>query len=186
MEFDPEIIRERTAEHEKLVSKFVELLQQHGLTCYEGNFDLLTEQAIEALLLEMKTIDENNEREQIMKAVGQLGYYGYFDAPHFVSAGKPVRKGIVLSRAPFQADHVEFLRSMDVYVFWLDEKSEVTGEPESFKTLLQPPKVSQQLQSLQNLLSARWHVQHGGDLGQGESLNVVEEKRLAVFGRKLR
>jgi hypothetical protein len=135
VEFDPEVIRERSEEHEKLVAKFAKLLEQHGLTCYEGNFDLLTEQAAEALLLEMKTIDERNEREQIMKAVGQLGYYGYFDAPHFVSAGKPVRKGIVLSRAPFQADHVKFLRSMDVYVFWLDEKGEVTGEPESLEFL---------------------------------------------------
>ncbi len=135
VEFDSEVIRERTAEHEKLVAKFVELLQQHGLTCYEDNFDLLTEQAIEALLLEMKTIDESNEREQIMKAIGQLDYYGYFDAPHFVSAGKPVRKGIVLSRAPFQADHVDFLRSMDIYVFWLGEKGEIAGDPESLEFL---------------------------------------------------
>jgi hypothetical protein len=134
IEYDPEVLQERTREHESVVAEFTEFFERQGFTCYEGNFDFLAEHSTEALLLEMKTIDPRNEREQIIKAIGQLDYYGYFDAPDSVESDKPIWKGIVLSRTP-TPEHVEFLRSLDTYVFWLDENGEIRGEEESLQFL---------------------------------------------------
>ncbi len=43
VEVHPEVIRERTLKHEKLVVEFAKFLKQRGLKCYEHNFDLLTQ-----------------------------------------------------------------------------------------------------------------------------------------------
>lgn len=94
-----EIKRERTKKHQEIVRKFCEIYLAHNIIPDENNFDLLVEKNDFVLLHEMKTLTKDNERTQIMKAVGQLFYYEFYDLPDIVDIeNKKVIKILALKK----------------------------------------------------------------------------------------
>ncbi|WP_376793265.1 hypothetical protein [Thermoflexus sp.] len=83
----------------------------------------------------MKVINRGNEREQLLKAIGQLAYYSYFEVSHYIGEGKRIHKGIVLNQPPVVPDHITFLRSLGLHIFWLDKRGKIHGEQESLRFL---------------------------------------------------
>lgn len=71
--YDPDLVGERFAAHEACLRRFSGLIP-HNHEQYEGDYDLLVVSATKALLVEVKTIRED-EAKQIRLALGQILYY---------------------------------------------------------------------------------------------------------------
>jgi len=131
-----EIRRERTKQHQEIVKKLCEFYIKHDIIPNENNFDLLVEKDDLVLLHEVKTIENYNERNQIIKAVGQLLYYEFYELPQVVSTkNKNVIKIVVLQHEPSDLSHIEYLKSLGIYTIWVGEDGEIQGESDSYSFL---------------------------------------------------
>lgn len=124
-----ELQRERTEQHQRLVAAMSELYLARGITPIEKDFDLLIETNGIAVLHEMKTLTDTNERLQVMHAVGQLLYYEYFDVPLEIGLGVRLEKAVVFDRALADRAHMDYLESLGIHVFWTTSAGEIDGTP---------------------------------------------------------
>lgn len=134
-----ELLRERTDQHQQLVAIMSELYLSYGLIPREGDFDLLTEIGGVAILHEMKTLTDTNERLQVIQAVGQLFYYEYFVVGPEVGPGIRIEKAVVFDRPPADQAHMDYLASLGIHVYWKTSTGEIDGSPQSvtfLRTLL--------------------------------------------------
>lgn len=128
---------EKTREHQKIVQKFWEYYHSHGFTqLYQNNFDLVVKFGNKVILHEMKTNDSSNERIQIIKGIGQLFYYEYFDLPPLVEGNSSeIYKVIAFQKKPEDIQLVEYIKSLGILPLWIGDHDEVTGDDKSIETL---------------------------------------------------
>jgi len=134
-----ELLRERTDQHQQLVATMSELYLSHGLVPREGDFDLVVETGGVAVLHEMKTLTDTNERLQVMQAVGQLFYYEHFAVGPEIGPGIRIEKAVVFDRPPADQAHVDYLATLGIHVYWRTSTGEIDGSPQSvtfLRTLL--------------------------------------------------
>jgi hypothetical protein len=134
-----ELLRERTVQHQQLVALMSELYLSHGLVPREGDFDLVAETSGVAVLHEMKTLTDTNERLQVIQAVGQLFYYEHFIVGPEVGPGIRVEKAVVFDRPPADQAHIDYLATLGIHVYWRTSTVEIDGSPQSvtfLRTLL--------------------------------------------------
>jgi len=124
-----ELVRERTEQHQRLVASMAELYLARGIIPVEGDFDLLVEVNGVAVLHEMKTLTDTNERLQVMHAVGQLFYYEYFSVPHEVGTSSRIEKAVVFDRVLADQSHIDYLESLGIYIYWRTPEEEINGTP---------------------------------------------------------
>jgi tRNA A37 N6-isopentenylltransferase MiaA len=131
-----ELRHERTLQHQEIVKKFGELYKQNNLEIDENTFDLLVELDKFVLLHEMKTITVDNERNQIIKAVGQLYYYEFFEIPSIIdTTNKSIVKIIALQSKPTDLMHIEYLKSIGILTLWVGDNNQIEGEADSIAFL---------------------------------------------------
>lgn len=132
-----ELIAERNNEHQEILMAFFDLYNERGMHVFYSNyFDLLVEKENIALIHEMKTLTEENEREQIMKGIGQLFYYEHFALPQVLEDhNAQVVKAIVFQKSLTYSPHIEFIKSLGIHVFWIGDDSRIEGEAESMAFL---------------------------------------------------
>lgn len=127
-------LRERTDEHQEILSRLRKIFSDKSWTVGVGNFDLLAVKDRIALLLEGKTINAN-ERLQLIDGLGKLTYYEVFDVVRVLNdPSVSVHKVLVFSRAPTQA-HMDFLTSLGIWVVWFDREGNLDGEKSSKASL---------------------------------------------------
>lgn len=120
-------LRDRTDEHQDILSKLRKMYAEKDWTTGIGNFDLLALKGEIALLHEVKTINAN-ERLQIIDALGKLTYYEAFDVPSIIGDSQAtVQKILVFSKRPEQA-HIAFLRKLGIWVIWFNSEGKLDGE----------------------------------------------------------
>ena len=125
-----EILKEKTIDHQNVVANIWELYQT-SLTVKtdDSSYDLLVLTPRYAILHEIKTITPQNERKQIRHAVGQLLYYEHFNVPYELqSSHLEVKKILVLSCQPHDAEHLTFLASLGIGTIWFNENGQLDGE----------------------------------------------------------
>lgn len=132
-----ELRLEKSSEHNEIIIKFWEFYSRHGIpTTDENNFDLLVERNNTALLHEMKTITDDNERIQVIKAIGQLFYYEFFDLLQSLkNENVEIIKMMAFQRKPNDEMHIDYIRSLGIYVYWINERGEIDGEADSMQFL---------------------------------------------------
>lgn len=136
-----ELLAERNGEHQEIVMRFFDVYNERGMDAFRDNFDLLVVNGNIALLHEMKTLSGANERDQIMKGIGQLFYYENLDIPELdmpeISENPLIRvvKALVFQKQLSNPLHVEFIKNLGIHVFWLNEGGGIEGETESMTFL---------------------------------------------------
>lgn len=128
---------EKTHDHQEIVIKFWEFYNQHEIKVEENNFDLLVEKNDKVLLHEMKTITEQNERSQVIKAIGQLFYYEYFELPPLLKRDDVgIIKMAVFQKKLKEDAHISLMKSLGIHIYWINEAGEIEGEEESIQFLM--------------------------------------------------
>lgn len=113
--YDPDLIGARFNDHEDCLDRFRQLLPPN-IECFEATYDLLVVAKSAALLVEAKTI-RNDERAQVRIALGQLYYYQYFDvAPLYPNH---IIKRVLLTDRRLAGDVCEFLTGYEIGVIWM-------------------------------------------------------------------
>lgn len=139
VDFDPQDftkrmahLRERTDEHQDTLVKLYNIFQDKGWRIGIGNFDLFTEKGSIALLHEVKTLiagDITDERLRIIDGLGKLMFYEAFDIPPLLTdKSVNLQKVFVFSMKPNKQEHIEFLKSIGIWVIWFNSNGEIDGE----------------------------------------------------------
>jgi hypothetical protein len=131
-----ERLRERSAEHERILKTFALLFDGSGADLKENPlaFDFTaSNSAAFVLLCEAKSIGNTDERIQVRLAVGQLSYYEYFDVIPLYD-GATIAKVLLVNR-PLSSDMRDYLSYLQIeLVVVSDDGFELS---ESLQTLLQ-------------------------------------------------
>lgn len=113
--YDPDLVGGRFTAHEACLRRFSELIPRHHEQ-YEDDYDLLVVAQRKALLVEVKTIRED-EAKQLRLALGQILYYEHF----FVKPMYPDHdiQFIVITDLRPHDDLVHLLEKYQIGVVWL-------------------------------------------------------------------
>ena len=138
-----EVLNERTVEHQRMISRLLRnLYSELPRTTWKHHplsYDLLIDLSQVALLHEAKTVkdgDRADERRQIIKGIGQLLYYEWFDVPSDLDGDDAtVLKVMLLERPPVDPNHVDFLRNLGIEVIWFAEDGAIDGHPHSLQVI---------------------------------------------------
>lgn len=130
---------EATNTHEDTVSELRDWLESGRWECKETDeTDILAYTKTEALVIEVKSIDDSNERKQLRKAVGQLLENCYRDVQNRAWGEKELIACIALSQVPSDrfSGYIEFLRSQGIETIWRTDDG-ISGHPESITAILE-------------------------------------------------
>lgn len=135
-----ELLRARTDLHQETVDKFRHLFNS-SWTVGVGNFDLLAVKNSTILLIEVKSLIQNDisdERQRIMEGIGELLFYETFDVPIIIpKCNLIIQKIMVFSTRPSETAYIDFLVSHDIWALWFDNSQHVDGEHKSFEAFQQ-------------------------------------------------
>ena len=108
----------RTQEHQALMRRMAEHLENAGFALFENPFDCLARRDQEVLLIEAKTLDgsPSDERRQAEKALGQLRGYAHFDLPGDIDAAS-LKQIVLFSERPSE-EITTFLMACGLEVMW--------------------------------------------------------------------
>lgn len=112
-------------DHEHVLDTFEdELVDAEFTTGETDHSDLLAWRDDQVVLVEAKSIHEDNERVQVRKALGQLHEYYYLDVEQDDElTAKDTMTCLVLTQEPSKAyrQFLELLQEDGIYTFWVDE-----------------------------------------------------------------
>lgn len=124
--YDPDLVGERFIAHEVCLRRFSEFLS-HGHEQYAGDYDLLVVTPGKALLIEVKTIRED-EAKQLRLALGQILYYEHmFVKPMYPELA--VRLLVITDSRPHD-DLINLLEKYKIGVIWLPSRNDQAGRSE--------------------------------------------------------
>ncbi|KZX49530.1 hypothetical protein [Haloarcula sp. K1] len=127
-----------TNEHENTVEELRDTLEATQWECHETDeTDLLALSDSKALVIEVKSITDSNERKQIRKALGQVLENGYRDVQNRGLGDRELILSIAFSETPSDqfSGYFDFLQSRGIEVLWREE-GEIKGLPESTEQIL--------------------------------------------------
>jgi hypothetical protein len=120
-------------EHEDTVAQFRDELEKADWECKETDeTDILATAEDAVLVLEVKSIDDSNERRQIRKAMGQVFENSYRDVVNRGWGDRDLIPGLAFSRVPSDrfSGYLEFLQSEGIETLWRTD-DEISGHPDS-------------------------------------------------------
>lgn len=121
--YDPDLIGERFTAHEACLRRFSELIPKPHEQ-YEGDYDLLVVAPKQALVIEVKTI-RDDEAKQLRLALGQILYYEHILVrPMYPDHN--IRLLIVTDSRPHE-DLVRLLEKYQIGVVWLPSQNDLAG-----------------------------------------------------------
>ena len=131
--YDPDLIGARFNGHEDCLDRLNKLLPP-DMERFEASYDLLVTANRKALLVEAKTI-RNDERTQVRTAIGQLYYYQHFDVAPLFPDHLIMR--VLLTDKRLADDVNEFLTACDIGVIWLPPDGKLGGTTIGLRQLKQ-------------------------------------------------
>lgn len=111
-------VEQATREHQRTLTALEDHLGAAGFQLFNSKLiDLLGERRDWKGIFEVKSINQDNERDQVRHAVGQLFEYRFLhDMP-------TAHLFVVFSREPFSGWLVDYLRGLGLGVLWLEDES---------------------------------------------------------------
>jgi len=116
--YDPDLVGERFLAHEACLRRFSELIPDRHEQ-YEGDYDLLVVAPGKALLIEVKTIRED-EAKQLRLALGQILYYEHMLAKPMYP-DHDIRLIVITDSRPHD-DLIHLLEKYQIGVVWLSNQ----------------------------------------------------------------
>lgn len=112
-------LKERYTRHNIVIKKIANILEAQGFEIKEGNIDCLAIKDEQALLIEVKSLDNNysDEIKQVRQAYSQLDYYEEFALGKY--RGHNVIKVAIFERK-ISDEHISFMENRNKLVFWID------------------------------------------------------------------
>lgn len=130
---------EATNIHENTVAELRDRLESGRWECKETDeTDILAYTDKEALVVEVKSVDDSNERRQLRKAIGQVLENCYRDVQNRAWGEKEITACVALSQVPADrfSGYIDFLQSEGIETLWRTEDG-IAGHPDSTEKILE-------------------------------------------------
>ncbi len=127
-----------TNEHETTVKELSARLEDGRWECKKTQeTDILAKSDSEALVVEVKSFNQENDGDQIRKALGQVFENSYRDVQRRGWSGKDLIRCLGFSQPPADqySGYLEFLQKQGIEILWRED-GEVSGHPETTERLL--------------------------------------------------
>jgi len=134
---DTEDIQRKNKAHERVLDVVENRLARSGFTVSEtSRSDLIALQGDDQLLAEAKYIHDDNEKEQIRKAIGQLFEYRYYDFRRQDELNDDPVRFLIFNQRPSNhyAAYLKDLQNEGIYTVWVEEGT-IKGLSESASVL---------------------------------------------------
>lgn len=121
--------RANTAHHAATLAALI-WLEDRRFEVTELDYDLLAIRGPLCLLIEVKSINERNERRQTITAIGQLAYYRAHSIPAELRSA--VTRIVLFDHKPRSTDSLETLTSESIVGAWIDETQDIAFSQPGF------------------------------------------------------
>ena len=117
-------------QHQRIVYAFAKFFNDKGISSFEkGRADLVAIVEKEIWLFEIKSITDDNQVKQTRTAIGQLFDYEFLEMEKYRTCHN-ILKSIAFEKKPM--NHIiELLQYIGIYIFWLTDSGEITGDEKS-------------------------------------------------------
>lgn len=125
---DNETLDRANSRHQSILQQLIDVFRRHGYdTRNSRTVDLFAHNEKNAFLLEVKSTENNNFRNQARKGIAQLLEYEYFDIQKFSKDNNlnfnKEHKIIVPSQVPKDDRYVEFINSLKIGIAMVGENN---------------------------------------------------------------